>query len=360
MTHRERIIRTLLCQPVDRAPFPMWLGFWPWGQTVDRWKAESGIADLDIYTYFGFEPFFHGVPVEYGPLPHFEHRVLETTGEFITTTDWRGVTVRNRNDGMSMPEFIRHPVQNRAEWERYKAERLQPQIPVRTASVAEWARSIAKTDVPIQIGAPGWGVFGTARDMMGAEELLYAFYDMPDVVRDIMATYTDLWLGIYEAVAAHVRIDHIHIWEDMSGKQGSLISMAMTEEFMMPHYDRIAAFARRHGVPITTVDSDGYVGELVPLMMKHGVNAFFPFEVQAGNDIREYRKLYPGLGILGGLDKNALSRGKKEIHEELDKAEQMLAAGGYIVGFDHLIPPDASWDNFKYMVEHLRRLVGLG
>ena len=37
----------------------------------------------------------------------------------------------------------------------------------------------------------------------------------------------------------------------------------------------------------------------------------------------------------------------------------MLAGGGYIVGFDHLIPPDASWANFKYMVEHLRALVGL-
>ncbi|MCE5324848.1 MAG: hypothetical protein LLG01_00380 [Planctomycetaceae bacterium] len=359
MTHRERIIKTLLCEKTDRPPFPCWLGFWPWGQTNDRWKKESGIADLDIFKYFGFEPFFHGVPVEYGPFPHFEYKVISETDEFITAIDWRGVTTRNRRDGMSMPDWVAHPVRNWDDWNKYKAEHLQPQIDVRTASVAAWAKDAAKLDLPIQIGNPGWGVFGTARDMMGAEELLIAFYDMPDLVHDIMKTYVDLWLAMYEAAARHIQIDHIHIWEDMSGKQGSLISMKMTQEFMMPHYDRIAAFAKRRGVAIISVDSDGDVHELVPLMMQHGLNAFFPFEVQAGNDICEYRKLYPKLGILGGLDKNALSKGKKEVHVELDRAACMLAAGGYIVGFDHLIPPDAKWENFKYMVEHLRTMCGL-
>jgi len=37
----------------------------------------------------------------------------------------------------------------------------------------------------------------------------------------------------YEQLAPHVQIDMIHIWEDMSGKQGSLISPAMIEAFMM-------------------------------------------------------------------------------------------------------------------------------
>ena len=63
---------------------------------------------------------------------------------------------------------------------------------------------------------------------------------------------------------------------------GPLISPAMVEEFMMPCYDRIVAFARAHGVRLVSVDTDGDCSELVPLMMKHGINMFFPFEVQAG------------------------------------------------------------------------------
>ena len=127
----------------------------------------------------------------------------------------------------------------------------------------------------------------------------------------------------------------------------------------MPQYDRIAAFARQHGVAVVSVDSDGRVDELVPTMLRHGVNAYLPFEVQAGNNVEEYRRRYPQLGILGGLDKNALAADRAAIHRELDRAERMHALGGYVVGFDHLLPPNIPWANFVYAVEHLRRQCGL-
>jgi hypothetical protein len=111
---------------------------------------------------------------------------------------------------------------------------------------------------------------------------------------------------------------------------------------------------------LVSVDSDGLVDELVPVMMQHGINVYFPFEVQAGNDVREYRQRYPQLGILGGLDKNALSdRAPQEaMHRELDRAESMLNTGGYIPGCDHLIPPDVSWSKWKYFMLTLKAMVG--
>lgn len=133
-------------------------------------------------------------------------------------------------------------------------------------------------------------------------------------------------------------------------------SMDMVEEFMMPCYDRIAAFAAENRIPIVSVDSDGLVDELVPVMMRHGVNAFLPFEVQADNDICEYRRQFPGLGIIGGLDKNALSDTAPDeaMHRELDRAERMLAEGGYIPGCDHLIPPNVSWKKWSAFNDALK------
>jgi hypothetical protein len=163
-----------------------------------------------------------------------------------------------------------------------------------------------------------------------------------------------LWLALWERVAAEVRIDHIHIWEDMSGRQGSLISPAMVAEFMMPCYDRIAAFARAHGVRLISVDTDGDCRELVPLMMRHGVNWVFPFEVQAGNDVRAYRRRYPALGIMSGLDKRALARDRAAIDREVAVAAEMVRYGRYLPGFDHLIPPDVPWENFRYAAEQLK------
>ena len=148
----------------------------------------------------------------------------------------------------------------------------------------------------VQVGVFPYGVFGTPRDLLGVEELLVGFYTRPEMVRDMMEHLTTLWISIWERVAGEVPIAHIHVWEDMSGKQGPLISPKMVRSFMMPCYDRIAAVARSAGVRIISVDTDGDCCQLVPLMMEHGIAVFLPFEVQAGNDVLVYRRRYPERG----------------------------------------------------------------
>ena len=380
MTPRERILGTLLGQKVDRTPYGVGIGFGPWGETVDRWKRESGMPDLNIYEYFGYEPGFIGVPVNMGAWPPFAREVITEDENSVTTRDPRGMIYRNLKKSCSMPDFIDYPVHNRQEWDQYKAQRLRPDAPGRflkpgnnwnlwndvawQAGTAEEAvkpiaGQAAREGLPVQVGTFPWGVFGTARDMLGAEELLIAFYTDPEMVHDIMDTFTDLWVGLYEQVARYVRIDHIHIWEDMSGKQGSLISPAMIEDFMMPNYRKIRDFARRHNVPMISVDSDGLVDDLIPIMMANGMNVMFPFEVQAGCDIEKYRREYPTLGIWGGLNKYALVRGRDAIDAELAKARRMLKHGRYIPGLDHLVPPDVSWDAWVYYNKRLKEIMGV-
>jgi hypothetical protein len=84
------------------------------------------------------------------------------------------------------------------------------------------------------------------------------------------------------------------------------------------------------------------------------VNVVFPFEVQAGNDVRAYRRQYPTLGILGGLDKRALAGTRADVDREVERAAAMVPHGRFVPGFDHLIAPDATWDNYRYAAERLR------
>ena len=209
-----------------------------------------------------------------------------------------------------------------------------------------------------QLGYFPYGVFGTPRDLMGAEEILVAFSDQPHLVHDMMDTLTDFWIRIYGRVTEHVKVACIHLWEDMAGRQGSLISPQMVRQFMMPNYRKIKDFADAKNIPLLSVDSDGDVSELVPIMMENGLNSIWPFEVQAGCDIEEYRRKYPRLGITGGLGKRALAQGKEAIDRELARAERMFPYGGYIASPSHLIPPDVPWANYKYYLERLRELVG--
>jgi len=359
MTHRERTIAAHCCRKADRAPYGAGLGYWPWAETMERWRTESGIKDLDIAKHFGYEGDFQHVPVDMGPCPAFEYKVIEETEDFVVAVDWRGIVTRNCRKNLSMPDFLSHPIKGEDDWEKYKEERLQPRLDQRLAKLDQFVKDAKAADAPVQAGGFPWGVFGTPRDLLGAEELLIGFYTMPHLIKDIMQTYVDLWLMLFERIAEKIHIDHIHIWEDMSGRQGSLISMKMVEEFMMPHYDRLADFARRHNVAVLSVDSDGLVDELVPTMMRHGINHFLPFEVQAGNDVEVYRRMYPTLSIGGGVDKNALARSRKEIDAELAKVERMLKHNGYVPGCDHHIPPNVPWENWVYYNERLKKIIGV-
>ncbi|MBM3190127.1 MAG: hypothetical protein FJZ90_15575 [Chloroflexi bacterium] len=211
---------------------------------------------------------------------------------------------------------------------------------------------------PIQLGDyPDLTVFGGVRWLMGPEECLLAFYTMPDLVHEIMEHLTTVFLAVFEQVVREVRIDVIHIWEDMAGRQGPLISPKHWREFMGPNYRRIKGFADAHGILLISVDTDGQPELIIPPMMEHGVNYLFPFEVAAGCDVHDVQRRYPTLGIMGGIDKRALAHGPAAIDAELARIRPAIARGRYIPALDHLIPDDVSWSNYCYYAEALRKLI---
>ncbi len=353
-THGERAINALTGKKIDRVPFGVGLGWYPWPETLAKWRKETGREDLNPALELGYDPSFQIPAVHSGIFPPFAPEVLSEDDTFVTVRDDRGITHRARKDGGSVPEFIDYPVKTVHDWIKLKNERLM-MAPERL--VEDWdqfSKRLEATGTSVQVGHYPWGVFGTCRDLMGAEAFLVAFHTEPDMIKDMMAHLTGLWIDLWEEISKHVQIDHIHIWEDMSGKNGTLISPAMMEEFMMDCYDRIKDFASRHNVRLISVDSDGDCKELVSVMKSHGVNVFFPFEVQAGNDILQFRTENPELGIIGGLNKRALTEGKAAIDREVEKAARMIELGRYIPCLDHLVPPDISWQDFEYFASSLK------
>ena len=362
MDNRTRIRNTITGAAVDRAPFFFLLG--AWGETVERWHAE-GLAVADPWdAEFGFDPGIRSLceygdsrSVNLGFSPWFPGEVVEDRGETLVIRDRFGVLQETRRDGGSLPRHLANPVQADEDWDRIKAERLDPADPARFP--ADWKRIAAEAgagDRFLQIGDYPFGLFGTCRELLGPEELLVSFHTRPALVHDMMETLADLWIALFERIVADVRVDGVHLWEDMSGKNGSLISPAMVREFMLPAYRRIDAFRRDAGIPVFSVDTDGDVRELAPLFHGAGVNFLWPFEVAAGCDIREYRTRYPGLAVMGGLDKRAIAVGPAAIDRELERAREALALGRYIPGPDHAVHPEVSLENFRYFVEGLRRV----
>jgi len=59
---------------------------------------------------------------------------------------------------------------------------------------------------------------------------------------------------------------------------------------------------------------------------------------------------------LGLLDKRALAGTKADIDREVERAARMVARGGYIPGFDHMIPPDVPWENYYYAAQEIKKV----
>jgi len=258
-----------------------------------------------------------------------------------------------------MPKYLDYPVKDRATWNEYK-KRLDPNTPERWPS--DWNAFVKKTnseDAPTMLHLSGF--FGMLREWMGLENLLYTFYDDPELIEDMMDQLLYLDMEVAKRALKDLRIEFVRFWEDMAYKSGSLISPDMFKKFMIPRYKKITDFLHSQGIDILFVESDGNINELIPIWLEEcGINLHNPLEVAAGMDAVTLRKKYgKDLILCGNIDKRVFAKGKDAIREEvMSKVPFLLATGGYFPGLDHAIPPDISLENYRYFINLLREIGG--
>jgi len=357
MTNRERIINTIIGEQTDRAPFFVWFSMKPWKETTERWLREGLDRAEDWNRLSGFDPGVTEIDRNLlGMYPGYDEATLEERESTLVIRDRLGVVKEVGKGYSSLPKYLEFPIKNRDDWEKMRAEQFDPDVSGRFAE--NWEKELTAGDRReqyLQIGEYPYGLFGYLRELMGIENFLLSCYEQPELISVMMSDLADFWIEIYKRVLKKVRIDHIHMWEDMSGNHGSLMSPDMMREFMLPNYLKVAEFAKENSIPVFSVDTDGKVDKIIPVFIEAGMNLMWPFEVRAGNHVIGIRNEYPNLAIMGGIDKMALSLGKEAIDRELEKVSPLIGSR-YIPGLDHAVPPEVSWENFLYYAERLREI----
>ena len=363
-----------------------------WGGTINRWYKEGlpkikglpeevsegrgvngpgqpsgtpsfggtiSLRDYDVSEYFDFDQDFTLVPYNYWIFPKFEKKLIGEDERYKEIIDGDGIRKKILKDDSSMPFWLDWPVKDRKSWEKIKEERFSFDS-MGDRYYGDIDKFIDRTKdraFPLGIlGAPT-GFFGTLRFLVGEQSLFMLYYDDPKLVEDMLDHLCQMWLYMIEELTAKMDFDIACFWEDMSGKQGSLISPGIFRKFMTPRYKKIIGFLKTKGINHFVVDTDGNVEELIPLFMEAGINIMYPFEQQAGNDLVAIREKYPEFVMLGGFDKNVLSESREDIDNELKKMKHLIGKGGYIPCADHLVPPNSTWENFKYYREKLREII---
>ena len=186
--------------------------------------------------------------------------------------------------------------------------------------------------------------------------------DDPALFDEIIDTVGDL---AYETVKRILELgadqfDFGHFWEDICYKAGPLINPEVFKEKVGPHYKKITDLLLTHGIDIVSLDCDGMIDHLLPIWLENGVNTMFPIEVGTWHaDIAPWREKY-GKAILGvgGVDKKVFNKDFAAVDAEIERIRPLVDLGGFIPCVDHLLPPDAKWDNVRYYAEKMREIYG--
>jgi len=387
-TSRERFLRTLQFKPVET----LWVrwGSFIWDETIAVWRSQ-GYDGRSLDEIFELDQLVRVDPW-YGPVPDFGYEVIEEDERTVTYVNHEGILMREfkeRRD-TSMPQFLRFPVENEADFEQFAAERLVLKAELRLCE--EWKQQVsAGGRMQVQVGkaeqetddrrpdraearalqqecwprlcwADRWGgFFGALRNLMGVEGLCCAFYDQPKLVQRMMAERADAIIAVTAEVLKHTEFDVFWFWEDMAYNHGPLVGPDMFRKFALPHYRRVCDWLRSQGIQHIGLDSDGDITSLIPIWLDGGVNMLWPFEVQSGMDIVEVRQTYGhDLVIMGGIDKRAIAQGGTVLRREVDRVMPLIEDGGYIPELDHSVPPDISWPVFCEYMDYLKYRLGRG
>lgn len=375
MDSRERFRETLLFGDPDKVPLS------PGGpreSTLAAWHEQGLPEDVNWMEYLldllGIErkEYIHNErvrpDVSFQMIPTFEEKVLEHKDGHYIVQDWMGAIteisdkydytyIRRAKDFVTR-KWHKFPVENHEDWEEMKW-RYNPDDDKRYPdNFAEHCRKINEADYPVsfKFNGPFWQL----REWVGFENLCMMMIEQPDFVKEMISFWTDFVSRTMAPLLETASIDSVMIGEDMAYKAHSMISPAMVREFLKPAYDVWVPQIKESGCPIVDMDSDGYIGELIPIWIECDINCCDPIEVAAGNDIVEFRRQFgKKIAYRGGIDKRALAKGGQVMEDEIMRVvPPLLEDGGYIPGCDHGVPPDISWPNFIEYTRLLAQLTG--
>ncbi len=203
----------------------------------DEWAAQgASSAELDMSAFRYRRPLWGNVPVNTGWIGGDEPVILEESDELLIVRDEMGRRMQLSKKAATLPLPMDHPVADMDDWRRIKdhyalaEERFAP-------GWEDEARRLRRDGYVVTVNMPGG--YDEPRQLMGDVGLLYAYYDQPELVHDILETIGETAYRVLDRVSAAVQVDELHVHEDMAGISGPLAGPKQVIEFIKPYYRRI-------------------------------------------------------------------------------------------------------------------------
>lgn len=359
MSPLERFRRIMSFQPVDRM---IDTEFGYWDNTLTRWHQEGLPAYVNSNEkadiYFGFDAWQKTVPANTRLNPQFQKEIIQDDGVHQLIYDENRVKCEVFTDGKdTIPHYLEFPIKNRETYLPFKERlvgALDGRVPNYLAAIGEQTK-----DRNYVLVASGGSTAGYLRNLMGFEGICLGIYDQPELLAEILEALGEVACTVARAITAHIQIDLVAWWEDIAYRSGPIVTPKFFRDVCGPVYRRVMEIYQQGGTLYGYVDCDGDFRKLVPTWLNNGVNIMFPLEVNAGVHPEQLRKDFPGIRMMGGVDKIVLMQGHAAIKQELLRLKELTREGGFIPHVDHRVQSDVAYADYLYYLEAKRDIFGI-
>jgi hypothetical protein len=317
---RDRFWAVMNRTKADRLPMTEWAMWWR-DATIARWFSE-GLPnnlpdDIAIRAHFGLD-------------------------------DWRQSWIGAVADDAPPPASHGAPlISNRSDYEAF-TKFLWPDPKPQLDQLRTWKAAQKKRDCVVWITLEGY--FWFPRRLFGIEPHLFAFYDQPELMKEINARLTEHNIALVKAVADVLQPDFFTFAEDLSYNHGPMLSRELFDEFVTPYYRELLPHIKKLG-SVTIMDSDGQVEPIGPWLESCGLDGVLPLERQAGVDVAKLRRNHPKLVMVGAFDKMTMPLGREAMRAEFERLLPVMRTGRFFPSCDHQTPPGVSLENYHIYLE---------
>jgi len=353
MTGKERILRILNRQPVDR------IGIYEhfWTDTSDDYIRKGKVKEGESFDdHFGFDmSLFWALNLVIDP--EFDVEIMEETENTITMKDGNGAVLKRHKHHNTTPEHVNFTIKTRDDWDRVK-HNLTPDPKRINFDEYRKAKENAK-EAGRFFALSGVLPFECIHPVCGHEEMLAAMILDPEWVLDMANTYTNLIIDLHKILFEREGVpDGIFYYEDMGYKERPFMSPEFYKKFIYPAHKTAFVYAHSLGLKVI-VHSCGFIEPLLPHMIDAGMDCLQVIEVKAGMDLlRIHRNYGDKIVLMGGIDVRALySNDRSLIDEELETKIPVVMQGyGYIAHSDHSIPKTVDYETLRYYIDKVLEL----
>lgn len=382
MKASEKLLKTLSFEKMPEGGAVLET-FFPWDLTINRWceeglpkqyhakklypeltdKKQRYLFDCIAKPVYEYEQFlgFDGVKrIAFRiPFKSFEETIIEETNEYVIKRDidgWQRKYFKNSK----LVQEIRPVVKDMEDWQALKSQAINELEKYCTDEnikeiYGQFKEGQEAGEFSIRFRISGF--FWTPRELLGIEEQMFAFYDIPEVILDMNQFIVDTYIEYLGKIFDIIKPEVLLLEEDLSGSTGPMVSPAIFDEFVGSYYKKLFPFLKSKGVKNIFVDTDGDFNKLIPNFMEAGVDGFLPMDVNAGMDIVEVRRKYPMLKFIGAYNKLKIAEGREAIDKEFERILPVIRQGGYVPGCDHQAAPSTSFDDYKYYITRLKEVM---